>query len=262
MITSLKNPLVRQALRLRESRRERQRTGLFLVEGLREIRRALAGGFSPRTVLHSPALLDENGRKLVHDLPPGVALAVAPPVINRLLVREDHDGLCALFAPAESPLPEPPSDHAAFYLVLEGVEKPGNLGALLRSADGAGADAVFLCGSATDPWNPNVIRASLGTVFSLPVIRMELADLRAWLMERQVRCLGASPAARRSFYEADLRGPLALFLGSEADGLTPEALAAVDEQLSLPMAGQGDSLNVSAAGAVQMYEVVRQRRGI
>jgi TrmH family RNA methyltransferase len=155
---------------------------------------------------------------------------------------------------AELALPADP-----LVVVLEGVEKPGNLGAVLRSADGADADAVLLADPTTDPWNPNAIRASLGTIFGRPVVSASSAKVLAYLRERAIRPVAAIVEASDAYTEADLTGPLALILGSEAAGLGPIWRSDDVERVHLPMHGLADSLNVSTAAAILLYEARRQR---
>jgi TrmH family RNA methyltransferase len=147
-------------------------------------------------------------------------------------------------------------------VVVEGVEKPGNLGAVLRTADAAGADAVIAADPRTDPFNPNAIRASLGTIFAMPVITAPSVDVAAWLSRRGIRAVAAIVGAPRLHTDADLTGPLAIVLGSEAEGLGPIWRTDAVDGVSIPMAGVADSLNVSIAAAVLLFEAVRQRTGI
>jgi TrmH family RNA methyltransferase len=282
-IESPANPRIRAAAALRE-RRERDRSGLTLVDGLRESIRALEAGVATELALLCPTLLenDAEGRRDGDgdgDEASGSAdgsgrlrallrergtetVDVSERAFSRIAFGDRNDGIVLVvrapttdlaairFADGEDPL----------VVVTEDIEKPGNLGAILRSADGAGANAVVAVGG-TDLFNPNVIRASTGTVFSVPIAAAPAAAVLHWLREHGLRIVAAKVNAARLHTEADLTGPLAIVLGNEASGLS-EAWNAPDvESLRLPMRGVADSLNVSVAGAVLLYEARRQRDG-
>jgi TrmH family RNA methyltransferase len=263
-ITSTRNPRVRAALEL-STARGRERRGAFAVEGAREIGRALASGLRPVEAFWlagdslSPAASAVVAR--LQDRPGLAGHEVSAAVFDRLVVRQGSDGVYAVFA--RSPqvglaglrLPGAP-----LLLAVQGVEKPGNLGALLRVADGAGGHAVVVLDGTVDPVSPNVIRASLGTVFAVPVVAATSVELRAWCTERGIAVYAAALADRARPYTAvDYTGPAAVLLGSEAHGLTPYWLDAADAVVQIPMHGVADSLNVATAGAVLLYEAVRQR---
>ena len=263
-ITSARNARVRAALEL-ASARGRSRRGVFAVEGAREIGRALAAGLRPVEAFWLPETdLSGPAAAVVAALRarPGLATAeVSPAVFDRLVVREGADGVYVVFAlPAAVRLEDLRLPAAPLLVAVEGVEKPGNLGALLRVADGAGADAVAVLDGTVDAANPNVIRASLGTVFAVPVVAASSAEFRDWCTGRRIRVYAAAPAGHAADYAAaDYTGPAAVLLGSEARGLTPYWLDAADEVVRIPMLGTADSLNVATAGAVLLYEAVRQR---
>jgi RNA methyltransferase, TrmH family len=263
-ITSARNPRVRAALDL-SSARERARRGLFAVEGAREIGRALAAGLRPVEAFWLPAPeLSGAGATVVDALraAPGLAAAeVSRAVFDRLAVRAGADGVYAIFArPAPVGMDDLRLPAAPLLVAVEGVEKPGNLGALLRVADGAGAAALVLLDGTVDPVNPNVIRASLGTVFAVPVVVASSAGFRRWCTGHGIGVFAAALAEDAVGYAAaDYTGPAALLLGSEAHGLAPYWLRAADVLVRIPMRGTADSLNVATAGAVLLYEAVRQR---
>ena len=150
--------------------------------------------------------------------------------------------------------------NSPLLLVIEAVEKPGNLGALLRTADAAGVEAVIICDKATDIHNPNVIRSSLGLVFSIPVVQVSSQDALNWLRARRIRTMAATPSAQSCHTEIDCHGPLAIVVGTESTGLSPVWLESADITARIPMLGHGDSLNVSVAAGIMLYEAVRQRR--
>jgi TrmH family RNA methyltransferase len=230
-IESPSNPHIKAATRLRD-RRERERTGLTIVDGAREIRRALDAGVTVETAFVCDALVRSDDAR---------AAVVA-------VVRVPTTALSDLQLP-----PDP------LVAVLEGIEKPGNLGAVLRSADGAGIDALVAADPRTDLFNPNTIRASLGTAFTVSLASASTSDTLSFLRAGGLRVVAARVGAATEYTDADLRGPLAVALGAEADGLSaawsgPDVVA-----VRLPMLGVGDSLNVSAAAAILLYEARRQR---
>jgi RNA methyltransferase, TrmH family len=249
MITSGENPRIKSALRLRKSR-ERRRAGLFLAEGPREVERAIAAGLVVREVFHSPELLPDWDTSAV---PPGVRTeAVIGRVLARLSYRSDPEGVIAVVEAPESALPA----DSTLLLVAVGIEKPGNLGAMARTADAAGADALLIADTNTDPWNPNAIRASTGAVFSLPMVAATRTEVSR-LPHRKVAAVLGAPAAHT---DLDYIGPTAFLIGAEDEGLTDGWRAIADEQVQIPMRGRtADSLNASTAAAVLLFEAVRQR---
>lgn len=259
-ITSLTNPRVKAAVRLRD-RRERELTGLTIVDGAREILRALDAGvrvetaFLAEDVLRTPDA-HEVADRLRHR---PVTIAVSPAVLAKVAYGERSDGIVAIVETPHIGLGDLVLADDPLIVVVEGVEKPGNLGAVLRTADGAGADAVIAADPRTDPFNPNAIRASLGTIFALPVVAATSTETIAWLVERGIRPVAAIVDAPTDYAAADLRGPLAVVLGSEAEGLTGTWRDPRVTPISIPMHGIADSLNVSIAAAIVLYEAVRQR---
>lgn len=259
-ITSLTNPRVKAAVRLRD-RREREATGLTIVDGAREILRALDAGVRVETtfladdVLRSPDAHAAADR-LRHR--PGT-LAVSSAVLAKIAFGERSDGLVAIVETPRIRLADLAVPEDALVVVIEGVEKPGNLGAVLRTADGAGVHAVIAADPRTDLFNPNAIRASLGTIFALPVVAATTAETLVWLGTRGIRPVAAIVDAAMPFTDADLRGPLAVVLGSEAEGLSNAWHDPAVTPIAIPMRGIADSLNVSIAAAIVLYEAVRQR---
>jgi TrmH family RNA methyltransferase len=266
-IDSPANPRIKAAIALRD-RRERERAGLTLVDGARESLRALEAGVEVVEAFVFPALVTTpEGRRVLELVGSGQSAGKRPRVVTeigerafeRLAFGDRADGVVlAIRTPghalADLTLPANP-----LVVVTEDVEKPGNVGAILRSADAVGADAVIAVGG-TDLFNPNVIRASVGTVFRVPVASAPAVDVAAWLRAAGVRIVAARVDATDLHVDADLNGPLAIVLGSEATGLS-DAWRGVDvAAVRLPMLGAADSLNVSAAAAVLLYEAWRQRR--
>jgi TrmH family RNA methyltransferase len=266
-ITSPHNPHLKDALKL-EKRSERTRRRLTLVEGAREVSRALAAGIAPveayvcperinqgemRGVLAQLARLDAERRCRL--------FTVTPEVFARLAVREESGGVVLVIPfldtrPERLPVPATP-----FFAVVDRPEKPGNLGAILRTADAAGVDGVIVCGG-VDVHNPNVVRASLGTLFTMPVVETTDDAAIIWLRRQGIRLVATTPDAITPYTAVDLTGPVAIVMGSEAEGLSAQWLAAADLRVVIPMFGQADSLNLATATALLLYEVVRQREGL
>jgi len=266
VIESATNPRIKAALRLRE-RRERDATGMTLVDGGREALRAMEAGAVVESAFVCPPLLatreaQRAAEKLRQSFGPfGAAIEyaeVGERAFERLAYGDRADGVILVVRVPRAELSELQLPAEPLVVVTENVEKPGNVGAIIRSADAVGADAVIAVGG-TDLFNPNVIRASVGTVFSMPVATATAAEAAAWLRDRKVRVVATIVDAERLHVEADLRGPLAIVLGSEATGLSDAWRTPDVEAVRLPMAGVADSLNVSIAAAVLLYEAWRQR---
>ena len=261
LITSLQNPRVKQVVKLRD-RRERQRERRWLVEGQAELALALASGVCPETVFLCPELSAEApDQGLVARLgQAGVEMIeVTRPVFEKMAYREGPDGWLALVPSLERRLDELAVSSAPLLLVAEAVEKPGNLGALLRSADAAGVEGVIVCDPTTDVGNPNVIRSSKGTLFSVPVVEAPSAEALGWLRRHKIRVAAATPQAQVIYTQADWRGAVAVVVGTEKEGLSPLWLEAADVAVRIPMRGRVNSLNVATAATLLIYEALRQR---
>ena len=262
LITSLANPKVKQVVKLRQ-RSHRDELGLMLVEGYREIKRALEHAYRPTQLFYCEALFlkGTNEPALVEQARAAGAeiLACSAPVFLKMAYRERPEGLLAVGPQPHRSLDDLVLPSNALLLVGEGIEKPGNLGTMLRAADAAGAAAVIVCDRCTDPYNPNVVRASTGTLFSMPVVETDGGTLRAWLRARGFAILAATPHAERLHTEVDLTGNVAIVVGSEQCGLTPAWLGAADLRVRIPMMGLADSLNVSSATTILLFEALRQR---
>jgi TrmH family RNA methyltransferase len=260
-ITSLQNPRVKQLVKLRD-RRPRDEAGVFLVEGYREVRRALEKGVKLQELYFSPDwFLGENEPALIAEAQAAGAQAFefSKEAFAKVAYRERPDGLLAVAPQWKRGLGDLVLKPQPFLLVVEAIEKPGNLGTILRSADAAGVDALIVCDPVTDLFNPNVVRASTGVLFSVPVVVAESQPVRAWLKEKGIRAVATTPAAKELHTNTDLRGPLAIVMGSEQYGLSDFWLKESDAQVRIPMAGQADSLNVAMATIITLFEAVRQR---
>jgi TrmH family RNA methyltransferase len=260
-LTSPANPRLRAAAALRE-RRARERTGRILIDGAREVLRAVEAGVALETILVCSELCRSAAcRELLGRLGPDDTrvVEVAERAFGRIAFGDRAEGVVAVAARPDLALtglrlPEDP-----LVVVVEGIEKPGNLGAILRSADGAGADALVAADPRTDLFNPNAVRASLGTIFTIGLAAASSAATLDWLRRRRIRVVAARVDAATLYTDVDLRGPLAIVLGTEATGLTSAWDAPVVIPVRLPMLGAADSLNVAAAAAVLLYEARRQR---
>ena len=264
-ISSRQNPRVRALKTLLREKDARAESGRFAVEGLRECERALAAGVRPDAFYLAPELFRDA------DAPTRLARAaeaagargfeLSRAAFESLSLREGPDGVlitAPLRATALEGLPAPKKN--GLFLVLESVEKPGNLGALLRTADAAGVDAVLCCGHSVDLHNPNVIRNSQGAVFSVPVAYADNAAVARFLEKAGASLVLTTPAVEPLYWDADMRQPCALLLGSEKDGLSEFWLSRAGNPVRIPMAGGADSLNVGVAAALVLFEAARQRR--
>ena len=227
----------------------------MLVEGYDEISLALEAGHIPRTVLSAPEL----ARRQLKDAG-AERLTVSPVVFEKMSQRENPDGWLAVFPIPRLSLEDLKLGNSPLVIVAEAIEKPGNLGAILRTADAAQVDAVLVCDPRVDAYSPNVVRASRGTVFTVPVVETEGIQALAYLQKRGIQVLAATPSSDVEYTRLDLRGPLALAVGTEDQGLSKFWMDRADVRLKIPMMGKVNSLNVSIATALIVYEVVRQRQ--
>lgn len=260
-LASPSNPRIRAIARLRD-RRERDETGLTLVDGAREVRRALESGADVVEVfLCEPLLAGEDARAALDALESRrvPTTSTAETAFAKIAFGDRADGIVAVIRIPSLRLDDLRLPDEPLVVVVEGVEKPGNLGAALRSADGAGADALIAASPRTDLLNPNAIRASAGTIFSVPIAAAPTAEVIDWLRARSIRIVAAIVEAPRLYTDADLTGGLAIAFGSEVDGLTDAWRTADIEAINLPMRGIADSLNVSVSAAIVLYEARRQR---
>ena len=261
-ISSLKNPRVRAVIKLGEAK-ERRRSGLFASEGAREIARALAAGYHLVEIYSCPEALSAEAQLLLDSLSKqgsACRYLVTPAVFAKMVVREGSDGLVAVCTQRSLQLSDLVLPAVPLLLAVQNLEKPGNFGALLRSADGAGADAVIYLDRPLDLYHPQVQRNSLGTVFSMPVVAASSLQLREYCRARQMQIFAAALTESAVCYSsADYTQPSVLLLGEEARGLSADWLSGASTCIKVPMLGSADSLNVAAAGAVLLYEALRQR---
>ena len=272
-ITSAQNPKIKNLLSLQEKSRTRREQGLFVVEGRRELEHALEAGFRPRTVFVCPEITGDRwpvgaGHDESHDSAiPGLTgnltvVEIPESLYRKVAYRESTEGVIAEMEVRERRLEDLQLSEHPLVMVLESVEKPGNLGAVLRSADAARADAVIVCDPLTDLWNPNLIRASLGGIFTVPTVCASSEETIAWLKAHGIRILTAQLQDSAWYYDIDMTGGTALVMGTESTGLTDRWRAAADAHIRIPMLGRLDSLNVSVSAAILLFEAVRQRNAI
>src|SRR5436305_1930657 len=261
IITSAQNPMIKQVIALRD-RRARERQGVMRVEGYGEVSLALSSGARPVALYFCPALFHapEQSDLLERIRQAGAELIeVSEYVFRKVAYRESPDGWLATFPAMQAALDALHLGAHPFIVVAEAVEKPGNLGALLRTADAAGVDALIASDPLTDWGNPNVVRSSKGALFAVPVAMADNAQTIAWLRHRHIGIVAATPHAPLLYSQTDLRGPVAMAVGPEKHGLSRAWLDAADVCVRLPMFGRVNSLNVATAAALLMYEVIRQR---
>lgn len=249
LLTSPQNPKIKDLLNLETKSRERKARGLFVVEGRREYARAKAAGWQTETLF-------------VREGEPEAAQAdflVSGRVYEKIACRGGTEGIVAVMRAQERRLAGLTLSAEPLVLVLERVEKPGNLGAVLRSADAAGVDAVLVCDPLTDLYNPNLIRASLGALFSVPTVACTSQEAFDWLSAQGIAILTAQLQDSKLYYDTDMVRPTAIVFGAEDTGLSPFWRERADAHIRIPMAGAMDSLNVSVSAAILAYEAVRQR---
>jgi RNA methyltransferase, TrmH family len=253
-LTSPSNPRIKRLARLRD-RAHRDGADVFVTEGTRNLELGIAAGYECLELYHMPYFPDPERFGAAE------RFTTSERAMASASYRGTPDEVIAVFKRPSNDLDSIVFGAVPLILLLEGIEKPGNLGAILRTADAIGADAVIVADPATDPYNPNVIRASTGAIFSVPVAVAALADAGALLESLGIPLVGLDPSARTTIWDADLSGPVAILVGSEHRGLTPAALELADQLLSIPMGGLTDSLNASISMAIAAFEVVRQRLG-
>ncbi|MCB1114729.1 MAG: RNA methyltransferase [Chlamydiia bacterium] len=259
-LTSLQNPKVKAAIALRDSR-DRKKTGLYLIEGYRENLRASDAGTPFVRLFYCPELfLGENEPALIEAIKTSGAevLSCSKSVFEKLSYRDRPDGL--LTVAEQNPLSLEHLKNPNFLVVAEAIEKPGNLGTILRSSDAVGVDGVIVADRCTDIYNPNVVRASVGTLFTRPVIEAKTDEILAYLKQNGIKIVSTTPYAEKEYTDVDLTVPIAIAVGTEQLGLSDKWLEAADIKVKIPMLGVADSLNVATATTLVLYEALRQRR--
>lgn len=264
IITSTQNPRIKALLQLQQKSSLRSEKQLFVLEGRRELMHCISRGYQVDSLFICREILQEEPEyeALLSSLSSYTVTLVSRAVYERIAYRNGTEGIIALVHMKRhglESLPSPTPSHAPLYMVLESVEKPGNLGAILRSADASGVDAVIVCDPLTDLYNPNLIRSSMGGLFSVPTVACSSRECIDFLKAAGVRILTAQLQDSSLYYDTDMTLPTAIVMGTESTGLTAQWREAADAHIRIPMLGILDSLNVSVSAAVLLYEAVRQR---
>lgn len=256
MISSTQNPQIKHLLLLQQKSSQRRAEGLFVVEGRREVEHCLAAGYALRI-----AFICEEIAGTPFSLPKTTEIVpVSRNVYERIAYRGGTEGIVALVEARNITLADLQLSSSPLIVVLESVEKPGNLGAVLRSADAAGADAVIVCDPLTDLYNPNLIRSAVGALFTVPCVACTTEECIAFFKEKGIRILTAQLQDSSLYYDTPMTGPTAIVMGTEATGLTDLWRKEADAHIRIPMLGHLDSLNVSVSAAILLFEAVRQRQ--
>lgn len=269
-ISSLQNTRVKRLVALQQKSSERRKQGVFVVEGCRELQHCIEAGLEIDTIFCCESLLTPEGKALLDSLssprggrvggfPQGGLVEVSPAVYAKIAYRGTTEGLIAEVRTRNLTLTDLNLPESPLLIILESVEKPGNLGAILRSADAGGADAVIVCDPLTDLYNPNLIRSSIGGIFSVPCVACTTEECIAFLKAHGIKILTAQLQDSHLYYDTDMTCPTAIVMGTEATGLTDQWRQAADAHIRIPMLGRLDSLNVSVSAAILLYEAVRQR---
>ena len=254
-ITSVQNPKIKHLLQLQQKSSLRREEGLFVVEGQRELMHCINAGYEVDSVFSLPSINHPEA---------GIQYEVSAKVYEKIAYRGSTEGIVAIVKAKEHSLSflgnAISENKAPLLVVLESVEKPGNLGAILRSADAAGIDGVIVCDPLTDLYNPNLIRSSIGAIFTVSVGTCSSAECITFLKARNIQILTAQLQDSNLYYDQDMTRGTAIVMGTESTGLTEQWRQAADAHIRIPMLGKLDSLNVSVSAAILMYEAVRQRQ--
>ena len=260
LISSVQNPLVKKILLLKEKSRERKKTGLFIVEGKRELELAQKGGYSLEALLYCPEILPDLNLDSIAGNTGFEIIQLTKPVYEKLAYRETTEGILAIAESKSHTLDTIQfRNENPLVLVAEAPEKPGNVGALLRTADAAGVDAVLIANPKSDLYNPNIIRSSVGCVFTNQIGMASSAEIIQFLKAKGVTIHCAALTASKNYVDCNFRGSTAIVVGAEATGLTTEWLQNSDQNIIIPMHGEIDSMNVSVSAAILIFEAKRQR---
>lgn len=251
IISSAQNPRIKQLLLLQQKSSERRKQGVFVVEGQRELQHCLEAGYEVVSHFVCPDIYQGNF--------PQPAILVSPSVYEKIAYRGSTEGIVAIVRSRQKTLDDLQLPSNPLLMVLERVEKPGNLGAILRSADAAKADAVIVCDPLTDLYNPNLIRSSIGAIFTVPTVACTSEECIRFLQAKGIQILTAQLQDSHLYYDTDMRKGTAIIMGTEATGLTDQWRKAATAHIRIPMLGRLDSLNVSVSAAILLFEAVRQR---
>lgn len=259
-INSIQNNRIKNVVRLSSKSKERREQGLFVLEGARELSLALTGGYRLRSVFICRELFAKTDYPdILSQVDPSIVSEVTLPVFEKMAYRDRSDGVIVLAETRMHKIDDLPLTETPFYIIIETIEKPGNLGAILRTADAAKVSGIIVCDPSTDIYNPNVIRSSVGCLFTVPVAICTSQEALDWLTKHSIRSYAAELTASEWYHEADFTHSSAVVMGTEADGLSAFWLHHADCRIKIPMRGEIDSLNVSVSTAVIVFEAMRQR---
>ncbi len=259
LITSLQNPAIKNVVKLSKNR-ERQQQQLFVIEGARELSLALRSNYTVESVYVCREMFEKTKYSdVLNSFPDSIINEITPVVFEKIAYRENSDGVVTLAKPKSHTLNDLELSQNPFVIILESVEKPGNLGAILRTADAAGVDAVIVCDPQTDLYNPNVVRSSVGGIFTVQTAVCSSSDAIAWLEANKITSYAAELQAAEFYQDVDFTQPSAIVMGTEAEGLSSFWLKNAKKRIKIPMRGKIDSLNVSVSTAVLTFEAMRQR---
>jgi TrmH family RNA methyltransferase len=261
-ISSVQNPLIKKALMLKEKSRERKKTGQFLLEGLRELHLARRAQFKIDVVFYCETILeDARNNTFLNSFPADSLISVSPEVYQKIAHRDTTEGILAIARSKEHHLSSLRFDNPKpLVLIAEAPEKPGNIGALLRTADAANLDAVIIANPKTDLYNPNIIRSSVGCVFSRNILMGSTPEIISFLKKEGFQIYCAALSASKEYTKVDYQGPTAIIVGTENSGLSEEWLKNSTQNIIIPMEGEIDSMNVSVSAAILIFEAKRQRK--
>ena len=259
-ITSAQNPKIKDLLALQEKSKERRKKGLFVVEGRRELLHCIEAGYEPYSIFFCPEIISSKDLDEIAETSGDCSFFEIPQhLYDKVAYRGGTEGIIAELKCKEMSLNALKLKENPLVVVLEAVEKPGNLGAVLRSADASRADAVIVCDPLTAMYNPNLIRSSIGAIFTVPVATASSEETIKWLKDNHIKIFTAQLQDSEWYYDTDMKGGTAIVMGTEATGLTDAWRKAADAHIKIPMLGKLDSLNVSVSAAILMFEAVRQR---
>jgi TrmH family RNA methyltransferase len=259
LISSRQNPKIKQVVALQNSH-ERQQSGLFTLEGYKEIEKAILKHYHAEAIYFCPAILDNNlFTKLLHQYSDANFYEVTQEVFAKIAYRENSVGIVMVAKQKKHQLDQLKKGKNPLFLVIEGIEKPGNLGAIYRTADAAGVDAIILCNAKSDLYNPNAIRASLGCIFTVPTAICTSHEAIKWLVSNEIQIFATYLQAAIPYHTANFALPSAIVVGTEATGISQDWVEASTANLIIPMKGIADSLNVSTSTAIVLFEACRQR---
>lgn len=263
IISSTQNAHIKQLIQLKEKSRVRKKEGTFLIEGVREISLASKGNYEFKEILFVPSIFDENKlESFISETKATIITEITSEVYAKLALRNSTEGVVAVAKSKTHLLKDLKLSSNPLILVAEAPEKPGNIGALLRTADAAGIDAVLIANPKTDLYNSNIIRSSVGTVFTVQIAMASTAEIISFLEYNAINKYGAALTASTSYTSVNFKKPSAIIVGTESVGLSKEWLNQTTQNIIIPMHGEIDSMNVSVSASILIFEAIRQRNSL